>query len=104
MVIQQQLHFARVRASAMEILAALGNALEQAPADTAEWDELVARRVMIAAEILNAGTADPATVQTAGGFTDFEMKQVRAAAEEFCRDDAALDREIASRRRRGGTA
>ncbi len=96
-VIQQQPSSRQIHVHATDTLAALREALARASTTPEDREDLLARRLVAAAEALNDGVTEVA-VRLAGGFTTTQMQQVHATAEEFGRDDAELARELATGR------
>ncbi|MFI5779740.1 hypothetical protein [Nocardia sp. NPDC051570] len=66
--------------------------LQQLTSDDPTYKDIVDQKLIAAAEALNRGI-DERTVQVLGRYTDFEMAEIRSAAEEFRVDDAEFDRE-----------
>ncbi|RDI64766.1 hypothetical protein [Nocardia pseudobrasiliensis] len=69
--------------------------LQQLTTDDPTYKDIVDQKLIAAAEALNRGI-DERTVQVLGRYTDFEMAEIRSAAEEFRVDDAEFDREAES--------
>ncbi|MGV9677449.1 hypothetical protein ACWDSJ_19420 [Nocardia sp. NPDC003482] len=68
--------------------------LQQLSADDPTYKDIVAQKMIAAAEALNRGI-DERTVRVLGRYTESEMAEIRGAAEEFRIDDAEVDLEAA---------
>ncbi|MEV6279160.1 hypothetical protein [Nocardia sp. NPDC051832] len=77
---------------ALAVLSELRTLIERLPEDDPAYADLRERRLVAAAEALNLG-AEERTVQAIGVFSELVMRQIRAIAAEFRRDDDEVERE-----------
>ncbi len=78
--------------------------LQQLTPDNPDYAEFVARKLLFAAEALNSGTVDPATIQTLARWTDFEMRELRKVAAEQIDDEADVEENMRAAIARGDIA
>ncbi|MFF0494350.1 hypothetical protein ACFYTQ_35480 [Nocardia sp. NPDC004068] len=83
------------RAQALGLLSELRIVRERLPAGSLDYEDVLDRCLVAAAEALNAGVDEP-SIAAVGAFSAQDMCEIRAAAAEFAADDEDVEREASA--------